>query len=107
MAKRIAKNLLSQLYKYDCDGHLNLTRKKNYYLVHGMETCQTFKKDFQLAYVGENHILKRPAEAYESAWNSCESDKVVLLKDMNLQKLKVPCPKLKGPMTFFELSEER
>ncbi len=103
LAKRVAKNLLSQLYKNDCNGRLNLTRKKHYYLAHGMKECKTFKKDFKFHKVNKYNIFKQPQKAYEEARLSCNKKKYVNLKDTNSKELKVPCKKLSGPFIFFEL----
>ncbi|MDC1174111.1 hypothetical protein OAT67_01850 [Bacteriovoracaceae bacterium] len=103
MSKRIARSLLSDLYRSDCDGSLNLTRKKESYLAHGDKSCKSFKKDFEVQKVGSYHIFKDAEKAYEFARTSCRKNKYVNLFGTNLKKMKVSCPKLSGPFSFFEI----
>lgn len=103
MAKRIALNFLSQIYKNDCDGSINLTRKKEFYLIHGSKNCKTFKNDFKVSKAGNYHIFANAEKAYEYARRSCSKKGSINLLNSKSKTIRVSCNQLLGPYNFFEI----
>jgi hypothetical protein len=103
LSSRIAIKLLSQLYQKDCGRDLNLSRKKDFYIVHGDRSCKSFKKDFKVQNIENYHIFKEAVKSYDMARISCSSKKFVSLFSVSKDKLEVPCDQISGPHNFFEI----